>query len=127
MREQSSPPQIFNAKMRDIRRSRAARRKGTSFLLKRCAKDAAERLIDVNRVFDRAVIIGLPDFKDALLDDLPPSKQPKSITHCRDFPEKFEPQSADLIISGLVLQSLNDVPGVVRTARQALVLSLIHI
>ncbi len=121
MREQPSPPQIFNAKIRDIKRSRAARRAGTSFLLRRCAEDAAERLIDVNRVFDRAVIIGLPDFRDALLDYLPTGKHPKSILDYRDFPADLEPQSTDLILSGLVLQSLNDVPEVMRSARQALV------
>ena len=120
MREQTPMPQIFNAKLRRLRRARAARREGDSFLLRRCAKEAASRLCDINRQFESAIIIGLPDFSRHLIDCLPEDKRPKSVVILQDYPEAIDPKSADLLISGLVLQSLNHVPQAMQIARQAL-------
>lgn len=97
------------------------RRNGESFLLRRVAEDAAERLTDINRQFQSAVFVGLPAFRKCLIEALPDHKKPARIAEFDDWPDPFSKiENVDLIISGLVLQSLNDVPGAIVQARQAL-------
>ena len=122
MREKPQTPQMFNPALRRVRRERAARRKGNGFLLRRCGEDAADRLIDINRQFEQAVIIGLPIFVESVVNGLPPEKRPKKITVYNDWPKTgFNEIGADLVISGLVLQSLNEVPWAIKSARESLV------
>ena len=122
MREKPQTPQMFNPALRRVRRERAARRKNNGFLLRRCGEDAADRLIDINRQFEQAVIIGLPIFVKNFLSNLPPEKRPKKISVYDDWPKTdFNEIGADLIISGLVLQSLNEVPRAIKSARESLV------
>ncbi len=119
MKQQSGTPQIFNQRLRRLRRERAARR-GKSFLLSRCAEDAGERLLSINRDFEHVIIIGLPGFSEVLQSALPPQKFTGKVINYNDWPEDFETDKADLILSGLVLQSLNDLRGAMGAARRAL-------
>ncbi len=122
MRENSPTPQIFNPALRRVRRERAARRTNDAFLLRRCGEDAAERIIDINRQFKLAIIIGLPDFVDSFVLNLPPDKKPENIIIYHDWPATWpKGVNPDLILSGLVLQSLNEVPLVMRTTRENMV------
>ncbi len=115
--------QIFNERRRAFHRARAKLRvergKGDGFLLSYCGKIAAEKLQDINRNFERAVIIGLPVFRKACLDYLPKTKLPKEIFEFDDWPEEL-PADCHLIVSGLVLQSVNAVPDAMRMAGKAL-------
>ena len=115
--------QIFNTGLRALRRQRAKRRieqgRGEGFLLTYTGQIAAEKITDINRRFEHAVIIGLPTFRRALLENLPGEKQPIQCHECDDWPEEL-PQEVDLVVSGLVLQSINDIPGLMRSARESL-------
>lgn len=117
-------PDIFDRQARQQRRARAARRTSSAFLLQRCAQDAAERLMDISRTFERALIIAPPSFWDLLAPHLPEGKWPLSRTFCYDssgLPPHilacaddtlpFEKDSFDLVISVLNLHSINDLPG----------------
>ena len=124
----SEAPDIFDNAARRTRRARAIRRANRqtspAFLLERCAHDAAERLRDISRTFERALIIAPPAFMPLLLSALPSEKHPKTsalcydsgalsspMTDCRDDALPFKPDSFDLVISILSLHSLNDLPG----------------
>ncbi len=115
--------QIFNHDLRAIRRERAARRYQSgngAFLLKMAGELAAEKLDDVNRHFQRAVIIGLPAFEAALIEALPLDRKPAAIMSFQDWPDVW-PENVDLVVSGLVIQSRNDIPELIKSARAALV------
>ena len=118
MTETKAPPQIFDEPMLQTRRARAARR-SPSFLAERCADDAADRLCDVNRQFEAALLIGPPEFADRLIKQLPPEKRPSSITRSENGLEPDE-NTYDLIISVLRLHSVNDLPGALILHRRAL-------
>ncbi len=112
MTEKGTVPQIFDDKLRSLRRTRAGRRlasTGVSFLLERCIDDLADRLLDVNRQFRHAVVIGPHDLRNSLRDRLPAEKYPVQLDYFSSV-EELEPK-VDLIISLLDLQSENDLPG----------------
>lgn len=115
--------QIFNMELRALRRARAKKRvdngKGDGFLLKFCGEIAAEKILDINREFKRAVIIGLPVFRRAFLAGLSAEKTPTEVIEFDDWPEQM-PDDCHFVISGLVLQSLNDVPEAIIAASRAL-------
>jgi len=123
MAQTKATPQIFNHDRRALRRARAVRRfftgKGEGFLLKQVGVMAAEKLMDVNRRFETGVVIGLPAFKDQFLDQLPLAKHPKKLISYDHWPQTL-PEGCDLILSGLVLQSRNDIPALIMAARRAL-------
>lgn len=127
-----APPDIFDRDLLRLRRQRAARR-GASFLTLRCALDAAERLCDINRQFENALFIGSPEFCDNLTKGLPGNKRPITITtgfdslpgtgldlYATDHELPGVIKTYDLIISGLSLQNVNDLPGALIAARRAL-------
>lgn len=128
----SAPPVMFERASKRLRRARAAKRCAKSgrpaFFTQRCAEDAAERLQDITRTFERALIIGPPGTWAAIAKQLPANKHPKSVTCVYDGPTEaggidvaddalsfgvgpFEVNSYDLIISMLSLHSVNDLPG----------------
>ena len=106
---QGSPPKIFDERLVRLRKERAQRR-GKSFFILRCAEDAADRLLDINRKFQKALIIAQPEFLDQFRATLTPDKYPQQVEivghHSEIMPSKY-----DLIISILNLHSINDVPG----------------
>lgn len=125
-----APPEIFDIALQNIRRARAARR-APSFLARRCGEDAAERLCDVNRRFQHALIIGPEAFAQSLLSGLPKDKYPENITQrdVENLPEAAIaenpradtlPAKYDLIISGLRLHAISDLPGALILQRQQL-------
>ncbi len=118
MSENKAPPLIFDDSIRAIRRRRAQNRTG-HFFLKRCAQDAADRLLDINRKFEQGLIIGHKGFKAHMLAALPADKQPKSLLTQADM-DDIAPQSLDLALSILHLQSENDPVGVLMQLHQKL-------
>lgn len=114
-------PQIFDDKAQGLARKRAQsrmERNGPSFLLKRAAEDAASRIADINRQFERGVILSPVDMRETILSDLPPDRQPK-ILEWQDSLTGISDEY-DLIISLLELQTENDLPGALVRLRQHL-------
>ncbi len=119
----NTAPDIFDVKARRERRARAAKRGRDSFFMQRCSRDAADRMLDISRTFERALIIAPAGFWQMVLTYLPVSKHPKTTLLCYDAPNldetmvscaddalPFEKDSFDLVISVLNLHSLNDLP-----------------
>jgi hypothetical protein len=57
----ASRPDLFDMKLRAMRRDRAARAGPELFLLERAFEDCLERVTLIGRPFDRALLIGCPD------------------------------------------------------------------
>ncbi len=111
-------PQIFDRKLIAIRQARARKFGPATFLLDRVADEMAERLSAVTRTFGLAADIGTPTgavrralagrtgaFADMVADE-------------ETLP--FAPGSLDLVVSGLALQFVNDLPGALIQIRRAL-------
>jgi len=136
-------PIVFDNDQRVIRRMRAFKRcrksGGPAFFTQRCANDAAERLQDIARVFQNALIIGPAEFWPTLANQLPHDKHPKQVHLCYDMHDDigaqsnqpfdsfhkddalpFEAGQYDLIISCLSLHSVNDLPGGLMNMRHIL-------
>lgn len=129
-------PQIFDSSLIAARRNRFAADAETSdFLLHRAADDLAERLAIVKRHFARAANVGAYHgiVSEALrrlanveqIVDVEPAsallqrgKGPKLQADLETLP--FAAESLDLIVSALSWQYVNDVPGLLVQARQAL-------
>ena len=118
MTEVKAPPEIFDTSLLALRRKRAAKRPG-SFLIKRAIADAADRLLDVNRNFEKAIIIGAPSLKDALFAKLPEQKITQ-VLFCETLEHLPSENDFDLALSLLRLQSENDLPGAIIQLRQKL-------
>lgn len=119
--EETKVPQIFEKKAQSRARKRAQSRMaktGPSFLLIRAAEDAASRIADINRQFERGVILSPVDIRETILSDLPPDRQPTTL----DWQETLDAVSGeyDLIISLLELQTENDLPGALLRLRKHL-------
>ena len=109
---QKEVPQIFNPRAQKLARERAQSRmtkNGPSFLLMRSAEDAASRIADINRQFERAVVLSAIDMRKDILSLLPNDRRPKSL----DWVPTQDALNGDydLIINLLTLQSINDLPG----------------
>jgi len=118
---QTDVPQIFDAAAQALAKSRAQHRmarKGPSFLLARCAEDAASRIADINRQFERGVVLAPIDMREAILAELPDNRHPKALEWVDSF-EGIEGEY-DLIISLLDLQTENDLPGALMRLRSHL-------
>ena len=133
MTEAQTPPQIFNRALLARRRARAVRRQPVSFMMDRCIEDCVEKLLDINRRFDRALILAPAAASEKLVDAIPKTKRPthKTRGYFTDNPAgldlcvdeenlPFELQSFDLIISLLGLHAVNDLPGALIQFRHAL-------
>lgn len=110
---------LFDPKAQGLRHARARRRQSRNvpFLLSRALDDLRERLLDVNRAFARACLIGPFDWRDAIVATLPDDKRFKSF-HWREEPDGTD---YDLVISLLHVQSLDAVGEWMRGARAMLV------
>ncbi len=130
------PVQIFDRRLLVARRDRVADTAGThEFLLARVADDLVERLGAINRTFPIAASVGayhgllgrrlrrLPGIET--VTDVEPAARllaqcegPRLAADEEALP--FASQSLDLIVSGLSLQHVNDLPGALIQMRRAL-------
>ena len=116
MAEQMAIPQIFDSRLKSLRRARAARRMtktDLSFFLERCLDDVAERILDVNRHFESIILVGDFDLREALTARLPADRQPVQFTFLSRGEDVANVANgkADLILSILTLHSEDDLPG----------------
>jgi len=118
MSDSKAPPIIFNENLLGLRRARAAKR-GSSFLTERCLEDATERLMDVNREFEKVLILGPECLEGEFRSRLPEQKIKITVT-CESLNHLPPETDFDLVISCLRLQSENDLPGAIIRLRQRL-------
>src|SRR5215203_6885442 len=128
----SSSPVIFDRQLLRARLRRAAALGPSTFLLDRVADDFAERLATVLRRFERAVDLGTPT--DAVRRVLAGSGKVGTIiaastgrdgtttltVAAEEEALPFKDASLDLVVSALVLQFVNDLPGTLIQIRRAL-------
>lgn len=114
----SSVPHIFDRKARALRRARAAKIPGQSFLVLEAAAGVAERAGAANRRFHNALEIGSPDAAFDLMSPLAGAWMRAALSESEtlDLPQ----QSFDLAVSVLTLHAVNDLPGVLIQIRRAL-------
>ena len=137
-----TPPLIFDRSLLRARRRRGLRLGAETFLLDRVAEDFADRLGAVVRRFDLAVDLGTPTaaVRTALLrngaigtiialDPMIDAAQHLSGDHAAAAASRvvadeealpFADNTLDLVVSGLSLQAVNDLPGVLVQIRRAL-------
>ena len=136
-----STPLLFDRAMLEVKRKRALRRfkPGADFLMHRVAEDLGERLGSVLRQFDMAVALGGVTGHIATM--LRASGQTRAVIRadclwpetvagtgaislpdlvCHEDVLPFAAQSLDLVVSGLTLQTVDDLPGVLIQIRRAL-------
>jgi SAM-dependent methyltransferase len=125
-------PTIFDRPLLRSRRARAAARDPATFLLERTADDLAARLSTVLRRFELAVDLGTPGDAirrrladrvgaivavDAIAEAVAGERLPV-VADEEALP--FRDGSLDLVVSGLALQFVNDLPGTLIQIRRAL-------
>lgn len=127
VRLRMTAPMLFDTRLLDLRRTRAAARIGAhDFLLARVAEDLIDRLALVNRAFPQALDLGAHHgLVGQRIAQLPrvetvTSLEPNAALLASCAPPKVQAQlealpfaegSFDLVISGLALQWVNDLPG----------------
>jgi len=134
--EKNDPALIFDRRLHAHRRDRvAATASSHDFLLARVADDFAERLALIKRTFPIAVnlgahhgilsqrICGLAGIERVINVD----RSPRILEHCAgprvvadEEALPFAPASLDLVVSGLSLHLVNDLPGALVQIRHAL-------
>ena len=124
-------PLIFDRSLLRVRRRRSLKLGPETFLMDRVAEEFAERLGVVVRRFDLAADIGTPtDAVRTALEKLGSigamigsgaalDEEQKSVA-ADDEALPFRDASLDLVVSGLALQFVNDLPGVLVQIRRAL-------
>ena len=117
----NTAPNLFDRALLAVRQRRAQKLGPASFLLDRVAEDIEERLRAVMREFSDVADIWTPG---EILRQ-PSRDRFKSVTHIGldDVAREtlpFQPESLDLAVSGLALQFVNDLPGVLTQIRRAL-------
>jgi SAM-dependent methyltransferase len=126
---------LFDRALLARRRRRAAALGPVTFLIDRVAEDMAERLSAVRRSFDVAVDLGTPTdaVRRALLDANAVGRIVAAATVAEPHRDRcvpvvvadeerlpFRDASLDLVVSGLALQFVNDLPGALVQIRRAL-------
>lgn len=130
----SGIPNIFDYDVLRAHRQRAlGAARDHDFLLQRVADDLVERLSIVNRTFTTAIDVGahhgiiaarlraLPGVSTVIeASDVMTESEPSQ--RILSSPDKvpLAPESVDLAVSALALQTVNDLPGVLAQIRQAL-------
>jgi len=116
----STAPVLFDRSLLLARQARAQRQGPATFLLDRISEDMAERLSAVMRDFADAADVWTPGeglrlagARTNTLIRIAPAESP-------DEALQLAPQSLDLVLSGLALQFVNDLPGVLAQIRRAL-------
>jgi SAM-dependent methyltransferase len=132
MASSAAPPLIFDRALARARLQRAVARGAPDFLMARAAEDLQDRLSTIRREFPRALDLGTPSphFARALVSArraapiraapffFPDDAGLKVAADEEALP--FAAESFDLIVSGLTLQWVNDLPGVFAQARRLL-------
>ncbi|NVO17137.1 MAG: methyltransferase domain-containing protein [Rhodoplanes sp.] len=127
-------PRVFDRPLLLQRRRRAAALGSAVFLLDRVAADMADRLAATLRTFDRVVDLGTPTdaVRTALafhprlgtliaMDMLATADRITGLAVAADEEAlPFADASLDLVVSGLALQTVNDLPGTFAQVRRAL-------
>ncbi len=111
-------PIIFDRPLLRARRTRAAALGSATFLIGRVADEMAERLGAVLRRFEHAVDLGTPT--DAVRRALASRVGAIVEVAADDEALALREASVDLVVSGLALQFVNDLPGVLAQVRRAL-------
>ncbi|MBV9349114.1 MAG: methyltransferase domain-containing protein [Pseudolabrys sp.] len=114
-------PTIFDRALLRARQRRAVALGPATFLAERVAQDMAERLSAVLREFAKAADVGTPT--DAVRTALQASEKIGEIAAASigdDEALSLRDASLDLAVSGLALQFVNDLPGVLAQIRRAL-------
>ncbi len=129
---QKPPPRLFDRKLLRRRLARALDQGAPDFLIARAAEDLEDRLSTIKREFPRALDLGTPSAHFARALTTP--KRPAPLRAALALrPEEqglrlvadeealpFAPASLDLVVSGLALQWVDDLPGVFAQVRRAL-------
>ena len=111
-------PVIFDRRLLRARLARAAAIGPATFLLDRVADDIAERLSAVLRRFDIAADLGTPT--DAVRRAIADRVGAIAAVVADEEALPFREASLDLVVSALVLQFVNDLPGTLIQVRRAL-------
>jgi SAM-dependent methyltransferase len=128
-----SPPIIFDRALVRKRLARALKKGAPDFLMQRAAEDLQDRLFAIRREFPRALDLATPTPHFAQV--LATRTQAAPLRAAAIFPSAaeagvrvaadeealpFAPQSLDLVVSGMALQWVNDLPGVFAQVRRSL-------
>jgi SAM-dependent methyltransferase len=124
--EKQAPPQIFDRRLLHARLQRALARNAPDFLLARAADDLLDRLLTVKRDFPRSLDLSPPTahFAQAIVTSgraapLRASRLGGAVMADEEA-LPFAPASFDLVVSGMALQWVNDLPGVFAQVRRIL-------
>jgi SAM-dependent methyltransferase len=130
----SAPPNVFDRKLLRERLTRALAAEAPDFLMARAADDLEDRLAATKRDFARSLDLGTPTphFARAVTaTGRPPPLRAAPTLACFAANKgagvvadaelsPFAPQSFDLVVSGLSLQWVNDLPGAFAQIRRIL-------
>lgn len=112
---------IFDRKLIRARRARSRKYSTDPFLFQRCADDACERILDINRNFTNTLLIGSSEITREIASKLGTKLgnviycDHNDTVHgnhiiCTETALPFAPQSFDLVINLLSLHAVNNVP-----------------
>ncbi|MEK4034557.1 methyltransferase domain-containing protein [Methylocystis sp. IM3] len=126
MTNKLSAPRIFDRDLLHRRLRRAIARGAPDFLLARAADDLLDRLLTVKRDFPRSLDLGAPGehFSAAIVASgrAAPLRASRyggaAVVDEETLP--FAPASFDLVVCGMALQWVNDLPGVLAQVRRVL-------
>lgn len=111
-------PRIFDRKARALRRDRAAKIPGQSFLILEAAAGVAERAGAANRRFHNALELGSDDAAFEVMKPLAETWSRAAFSESEILDLSL--QSFDLAVSVLALHAVNDLPGALIQIRRAL-------
>lgn len=126
MTTQPTPPRIFDRNLLHRRLRRAIAKGAPDFLLTRAADDLLDRLLTVKREFPRSLDLGAPGehFSQAIVASgrtAPLRAGPLGGAVVVDEEAlPFAPAAFDLVVCGMALQWVNDLPGVLAQVRRIL-------
>ena len=122
----AAPPRIFDRDLQRARMRRALTAGAPDFLMARAADDLLDRLLTVKRAFPRSLDLGTPTahFTQAVIASgrAAPLRATRfggaALADEEALP--FAPASFDLVVSGMALQWVNDLPGALTQIRKVL-------
>lgn len=113
------PPQIFDWRLRALRKRRAARLQTDRFLLNEAVEGVKDRLTPINRTF--ATALSLDENAAATLQEADTKWHPATFGENEALTIETAPKGGfDLAVSILELHNINDLPGVLTQIRRAL-------